>query len=466
MTSADRTFTVSGLAASLRQSLEVSFPSGVWVAGEINGISRARSGHVYFDLIERAETAETTAAGTPPLAMLSVVLFRSDKERVNQAIKRHGNTIRMDNGVTVRISGMLDFFAPRGQLQLRMTAIDPAYTLGSIAAQREALLHDLADKGLLHRNADTAVAAVPLRVGLVTSLGSAAHSDILRVWAASGYAFEVFEVDTPVQGPEAPQSIASAIGAVSAQVDVVVLARGGGSRTDLVAFDHELVAHAIVGCRCPVFTGIGHETDRSVADATAHTACSTPTAAAEAITELLDDWLVKLCDLGKSIAESGRSCLHSAEHRCDNIAAAAALAAQTAGGRAEFRLERAAERAVRQSKSAAQRAEGRLEDTARRLVAAGPRIERQEADRLTAAATRLAATGRHEIRHAQRHLEAVNTRVRALDPMLILRRGWSLTRRSDGTLIRSASEVAVGDSIVTHLADGTIASTIQPDEQL
>ncbi|MCY4068635.1 MAG: exodeoxyribonuclease VII large subunit [Acidimicrobiaceae bacterium] len=453
---------MSELAATLRQSLDEAFPSGVWVAGEINGISRARSGHVYFDLLERPASP---AAGKAPLASLSVTLFRSDKERVNQAIKRHGNAIRMDDGVTVRIGGMLDFYAQRGQLQLRMTAIDPAHTLGSIAAQREALLRDLAAAGLLRRNADAVLAAAPLRVGLVTSLGSAAHSDVLRVWAGSGYAFEVLEADTPVQGPEAPESIAAAIAAVSDRVDVVVLARGGGSRSDLAAFDHPLVAHAVAGCRRPVFTGIGHETDRSAADETAHTSCSTPTAAAEAVTQRVEEWLLRLDAAGKSIIARGRQSLLGAQHRCDSIAAAAALAARTASGGAERRLTAVVQRAVSQSKASALRAEDRLEGAARRLLAAQPRIERQAVVRLDTASARLATTCRHEIRHARRRLDAIAQRMRSLDPEVILRRGWSLTRRDDGTLLRSVSEVGSGDSIVTHLADGTITSTIESDEQ-
>ncbi|MYH43785.1 MAG: exodeoxyribonuclease VII large subunit, partial [Acidimicrobiaceae bacterium] len=259
--SADQTLTVGELAQMLRWTLDEAFGSGVWVAGEIDSITRARSGHVYFDLVERSERAEP---GAPPVASVSVVLFRDDKDRVNTVIKRHGNAIRMDDGVSVRIQGMLDFYAPRGQLQLRMIAIDPAHTLGALAAEREALLKALAAEGILSRNAGVALAPVPLRVGLVTSAGSAAHADMLKVFATSGFAFKVFEIDTRVQGPDAPAEIAAAIGAAAgATVDVVVLARGGGSRTDLVAFDHELVARAIAMCERPVFTGIGHEIDRS-----------------------------------------------------------------------------------------------------------------------------------------------------------------------------------------------------------
>ena len=457
--SADQTLTVGELAQVLRWTLDEAFGSGVWVSGEIDSITRPRSGHVYFDLVERPQRAEP---GAPPIASVSVVLFRDDKERVNATIKGHGNTIRMANGVKVRVQGMLDFYPRRGQLQLRMIAIDPAHTLGALAADREALLKALATEQILRRNAGVALAPVPLRVGLVTSVDSAAHADMLKVFSTSGFAFQVFEIDTPVQGADAPAEIAAAIGAVAgAGVDVVVLARGGGSRTDLVAFDHELVARAVAMCERPVFTGIGHETDRSVADETAHTACSTPTAAARAVVQRVEDWLEELDTTGRSIAVRGRRALAAAEHRTET-------------GDRRRRPGARPPRSGRSGRSSTWPPSGsrttdgplRHEPVAGwpqsryRLTQAGPAAERRASSRLDRASARLSVAGRHEIRHAQRHLEAVATRVRALDPALILRRGWSMTRRDDGMLLRSVQEVSPGDSIITHLSDGTLDSTI------
>ena len=456
---ADQTLTVGELAQVLRWALDEAFPSGVWVSGEIDSLRRARSGHVYFDLVERSERVEP---GAPPQASVSVVLFRDDKERVNATIKRHGNAIRMADGLRVRIQGMLDFYPRRGQLQLRMIAIDPTHTLGALEADREALLRVLAAEGTLRRNAATTLAPVPLQVGLVTAVDSAAHADMLKVFATSGLAFRVFEIDTPVQGADAPPQIAASIRAVAAAgADVVVLARGGGSRTDLVAFDHELVARAIAACERPVFTGIGHETDRSVADDTAHTACSTPTAAARAVVQRVEDWLEELDGTGRSIAVRGRRALAAAEHRTNQVTATTSRGAAAAVGRSGRRLDVAAQRVVHNGRSATARAGRRVAAVSHRLAQAGPTIERRAGRRLDRASVRLGVAGRHEIRHAQRHLDAVATRVRTLDPALILGRGWSLTRREDGTLVRSIRDVSPGDGIVTHLADGSVESTIR-----
>ena len=457
--SADQTLTVGELAQVLRWTLDEAFGSGVWVAGEIDSITRARSGHVYFELVERAERA---APGAPPVASLNVVLFRDDKERVNATIKRHGNAIRMEDGVSVRIQGMLDFYPQRGQLQLRMIAIDPAHTLGALAADRDALLRALAAEGTLRRNADVALEPVPLRVGIVTSLDSAAHADMLRVLAGSGFAFQVVEIHTPVQGVDAPAAIAAAVrAAVDAASDVVVLARGGGSRTDLVAFDHELVARAIAMCERPVFTGIGHETDRSVADETAHTACSTPTAAARAVVQRVEGWLEQLHTTGRRIEVCGRRALAAAESRTGSTADDVAQQARAASRRADRSLDAAARRLARTGRAATALAGRRVAAVTHRLSVAGPAAERRASSRLDRASARLSVAGRHEIRHAQRQLDAIATRVRALDPALILRRGWSLTRRDDGALVRSVRDVSPGDGIVTHLSDGTLDSTIR-----
>ncbi|MYL05082.1 MAG: exodeoxyribonuclease VII large subunit [Acidimicrobiaceae bacterium] len=456
--SADQTLTVGELAQVLSWTLDETFPSGVWVSGEIDSITRARSGHVYFDLVERSEHAKP---GAPPVASVSVVLFRDDKERVNTVIKQHGDAIRMVDRVSVRIQGMPDFYAPRGQLQLRMISIDPAHTLGALAAEREALLKALAAEGILSRNAGVALAPVPLRVGLVTSAGSAAHADMLKVFATSGFAFQVFEIDTRVQGADAPAEIAAAIGTVAdADVDVVVLARGGGSRTDLVAFDHELVARAIAMCERPVFTGIGHETDRSVADETAHTACSTPTAAARAVVQQVEGWLEQLDTTARRIEVCSRRALAAADSRAGNAADDVAQQARAASRRAGRSLDAAGRRLTQTGRAATGRAGRRVAAVSYRLAQAGPAAERRASSRLDRASARLSVAGRHEIRHAQRHLDAIATRVRALDPALILGRGWSLTRRDDGTLLRSVQEVTPGDSIITHLSDGTLDSTI------
>ena len=472
------TLTVGELAQCLRQTLDFAFPTGVWVTGEIDNLNRARSGHVYFNLVER--TADQP--GAAPAAVVSVVLFNDDRQRVNNMIKRYGNVMRMADGVQVRIQAMVDFYAPRGQLQLRMTSIDPAHTLGAIAAHRAAVLAKLTDEGLLRRNAGLPMVPVPLRVGVVTSLGSAAHADMLKVFTASGFAFEVTEVDTAVQGAEAPAAIAAAIAEAARRTDVVVLARGGGSTTDLSTFDHEAVARAIAGCERPVLTGIGHETDHSAADEVAHTPCSTPTAAARAVVQRVEDWLARLDDTAQAIETRSHRNLAAAAHRTDKAASDLTRAARAATGRADINLTGAARRLTRAGHSATELAESslasatqrltrsgraavklsdrRLAVRGRRMAQAGRNADRRARSHLDQASARFALACRFDLRNAASHIDALESRVRSLDPASVLRRGWSLTRRADGTLVRSVEDVEPGDRITTHLADGELASSI------
>ena len=270
------TWRVGELGAHLERLLAGAFPGDVWVEGQIRDLSRPASGHVFFQL------AEPTPHGQPPTAAVPVVLRRPEKAFVNNLLKRSGGAVRMDDGIEVRIKARVRWYRPRGVLQLQMLSIDPAFTLGRLAADRERTLAALREDGLLDANGRRPFPAVPLRVGVVTSLGSAAHADFLAELRTSGLGFTVYEADARTQGVDCEPSVVAALAAVSRlDVDVVALVRGGGARTDLTGFDSSVIARAIAAMPVPVLTGIGHEIDRSIADEVAHTAFKTPTAVAD-----------------------------------------------------------------------------------------------------------------------------------------------------------------------------------------
>ena len=221
------------------------FPDDIWVEGEISTLKRARSGHVYFDLIEPAKPGEVATAKIP------VVLFSQTKQIVNNQLKRQ-NVGRLVDGMAVRVRAAVDFYEVQGQLQLRMTGIDPRYILASMVAEREALLARLLSEGVTERNKSTTVPLVPLRIGLVTSRGSAAEADFVEELRSSGFGFQVQACDARVQGDLAPLALVAGIQSVCRHdVDVVVLIRGGGSRGDLAVFDNEQLARCIA---CLLYT--------------------------------------------------------------------------------------------------------------------------------------------------------------------------------------------------------------------
>jgi exodeoxyribonuclease VII large subunit len=450
------TFSVGELSDAIGNALRASFRDEVWVRGEIHDLSRPASGHVYLTLVEdRPEGGK---------ASLSVMLSASNKVAVNRALTRAGGSVRMVDGTEVRIRGRLDWYGPRGQLQLRMTAIDPAYTLGQLELARAELLARLDAEGLLGRNAALAMPLVPLRIGLVTSRGSAAEADFLDELTRSGLAFHVIAVDVRVQGVGAPRNIASGIASAAARAcSVIAVVRGGGARTDLACFDDERVARAIALAPVPVLTGIGHETDRSVADDLAHTVAKTPTAAAQLLVERVGEYLGRVEELWSVVARAGQRELAAHDDAVRAHAHRANRSVRAALTGAGSRLDAHAVRARRAGAVATSRAEQRLERDVGRLTASA-RVKVRDADSVLATAgRRLALRAPRAVGEAERELATVDARVRALDPERALARGWSITRTAQGRVVRSAADVSPGDALVTQLGTGEVRSTVDGD---
>lgn len=400
------TWSVVELSQAVGLAVGRAFPDEVWVSGEIANLQRPPSGHVYFDLVGEG-------------ARLRVTLWAADRRVVNGILRRAGGAVRMADGTEVRLRARVTWWPDGGQLSLRMLAIDTAYTLGQLEADRQRLLLVLEAEGLLARQRALALATVPLRVGLVTSVGSAAAADFLHTLEASGHGWQVVVADVRVQGPAAESSVLAAfeaMAAVAPALDVVCLVRGGGARTDLAAFDREAVARAISLCPVPVLTGIGHEVDTTVADLVAHQRLKTPSACAAFLVE-------RVAAFGELLAR-----------RSDDVAAAAAAVVERAGAR----LQRASARAG---------------------AAARHHLRAQEA-RLGANGQRLARLPHQVLDRAQRTLDTVDARARALDPSRLLARGWSITRDGTGRLVHEPGAVAPGSTLVTTVAGGELRSTV------
>ncbi len=427
------TLTVGELAARIARLTASAFPGDLWVEGQIRNLSRSANGHAYFNL------AEPTAAGDTPRAQVSVTLLAPERKHVNDQLKRAGGAVRMDDGIEVRIRGRLRWYAPRGTLQLKMHGIDPAFTIGRLQADRDRILALLAAEGLLDANRARLLPLVPLRLGLVTSRGSAAHADVLAELAASGIGFTVREVDARTQGGDCGPSVARALRRLAADgVDLVLLVRGGGARTDLAGFDTDLIARTIAGMPVPVFTGIGHEVDRSIADEVAHAAHKTPTAAAAAVVDLVRLFLDRVDDRWSAARRAAVAAAAVADSRLDRRATRVGRAGGRTLSRHHVRLDTAAGRSARGAERVLQRADDVL------------------ATHLLASATR---AGRG-LGRAERSLDGLAARVRAHDPELALARGWTITTTADGGAVRSLADLTPGTGLRTRFAGGIAHSTV------
>ncbi len=406
-----RVLTVAELGTLVRDGLAALFPGELWVEGQVSGLRIPRSGHAYFDLVEPSDEPGRQAGAT-----LSVALWRQARTTAERTLAEAGSPALCDD-LHLRIRARLDFYPPAGRLQLVMTGVDPTFTLGRLAAERDRLLRTLAAEGLLDRNASLHLPEPALRIGLVTSIGSAAHADFSDELARSGVAFTLLERDTGVQGEGAAEDVAAGLRTLASHgPDVIALVRGGGSAGDLSTFDAEVVARCIAGLPVPVFTGIGHEVDRSVADEVAHTSFKTPTACAAA--------------------------LAGAAHACRD------------------RVERIRSEIAGRVGSAVGAAEGALAATAERLAGASGLSLRRHVDLLAGEAARLSRSPVAVLSLHDERIGALDRRLRALDPARVLARGWSVTRTAEGRLVRSTGDVGQGEVITTLVSDGTVTSTV------
>ncbi|MEO5974258.1 MAG: exodeoxyribonuclease VII large subunit [Ilumatobacteraceae bacterium] len=400
------TLTVGQFIEIVNGVLRQSFGDGLWVQGEIEGFN-GRGKHVYFNLVER--TSDSKAA-------LSISIWQGNMARLRPLMAQH--RLELADGIKVRIFGTPDIYPQRGSFGFKVSNIDPRFTLGDLAGQRDEVIRVLKEQGLYDANRNLPVPLVPLRVGLITSVGSAAHADALHEFENSGFGFQVSVYDVRVQGDEAVPTVITALSKLGQRddLDVIMIVRGGGSRTDLLAFDTHEIAAAIAHCRLPVFTGIGHEIDISVADEVASKSFKTPTACAAAIGELVHKYVDSIEENWRGIAISSTTQLHNAERRLNERA-----------GQVKNRIVDALQRASTS------------------LSIANDRIRRRPFDVLVS---------------ASRYIDAASDRLRVLDPVNTMARGWSVTRTTGGQTVRSSTQILTGDKLVTSFADGSATSTV------
>jgi len=447
------TYTVADVTRMLMRVISRAFPDEIWVQGEIRDLNRAPSGHVYFSLID-PDSEET------PAPILPVTLFASDKFAVNRLLQRSGAG-RMDDGVAVRIRGQISHYSARGTVQLRMTWIDPDYTLGKLAAERERLIKSLEERGLLSKNREIPLPLVPLRIGLITSAGSAADADFTHELQSSGYAWNLTRCDARVQGAEAIPDVLRGLKRLeAAQIDVIAIVRGGGAQTDLAAFDSEEIALAIAQCPVPVMTGIGHEIDLSIADLVARSH-KTPTACAAALVGRVADFLARLDHLGVATQRVATGRLRAAAGTVGHATARLHRSALAAGSRAGRRLDSIEWQTARESRSRLRHQRDRVAVIQRQIHRAGSvgvdaavaSVDRT-ADAVGTAAIRIVETARD-------HLADLEHRTELLDPQRVLARGWSITRTGEGDLV--TAPVPPGTGLRTTVAGGEITSVVSEE---
>jgi exodeoxyribonuclease VII large subunit len=434
---------IGGLYDEIEGALAASFPRTrqLWVRGEIHSLSDHRSGHLYLDLCDPEEGGGGRGGGARRSAAptLQVKCWRTDWAPLRHRLAKEGVTLA--EGMVVELRGRLDVYRAKGEVSLILAEVDVTALLGHLAAQRARLLRTLEAEGLLRRNGLLAVPELPLRVGLIASPGTEGYRDFLGQLEGSGFAFEIAVAKVRVQGPDAPAGVARALRMLSRSgCDVIALVRGGGARGDLAAFDSELVARAVAGSDVPVWTGIGHTGNETVADVVANRVCITPTECGQALVQRVGAWWAS-----RVAAPAARLGQRVPSFLGDAVARdAAARRHLVAAARHQLRLH-----------------EDRLAGRAAGLGRAAPlRLETLEAG-VQARAARLAPLSVGHLERRDDRVDSWRRLLAAYDVERQLERGYTLTLDADGSLVRSAADVAPDAVIVTRFADGRVQSRVE-----
>jgi exodeoxyribonuclease VII large subunit len=392
---------VGELTRLVKEKVEGEFPN-VWVSGEVSNLRRPSSGHQYLKLKDSE-------------ACLSAVIYRGIGLRLK---------FDLHDGMEVIARGRLNVYVPHGEYQLLIEELQPK-GIGPLELAFRQLKEKLSVRGYFEPRRKKKLPRFPRRVVLVTSPTGAAVRDMLEILGRRWPAAEVWVCPVPVQGDGAAEKIAEALGRLNRLrgIDVLIVGRGGGSLEDLWAFNEECVAHAIFTSRIPVVSGVGHETDLTIADLVADVRALTPSEAAERVVPNRAEVLEWLRGTGAQLRTLLTQKLERTKQRLEDLAR-----------RRYFRLPLE-----------------RVRDEERRLDDYAGRLERGLRQRLVL---------------ARQRVEAGAARLETLSPLNVLARGYSLTRKeADGAVLRSPDQVRPGDRLVTTVEHGRVVSRVEPPTQ-
>jgi exodeoxyribonuclease VII large subunit len=428
-------WTVGRLNREVKAVLAAAFPQAIWLVGEISGFNRNRhKKHVGFTLIEREATGEQAY-------QVQAILFDGARQEIERRLADAGNPFTLEDEVEVRVRVRVDLYDAWGAYRVQIEELDLAFTLGEAARRREEIVRKLGAEGLLERNARLPLPELPLRIGLITSLGSDAYHDVMRTLGESGFAFQVTAHGARVQGRATESSVLNALDWFRARqvyFDAILICRGGGSRTDLAWFDTEALGRAVALFPIPVVSGIGHEQDVSVLDHVARRA-KTPTAAAAILVDAVRASWNRVEELTGSIFEEARALL-DAEKR------------ERADG--AHRLARAATRRIETSRALLRASARQLGQGARRDLAAAKQRAADAAQGLGPRVARALALEDERVGLRSRRLHL-------LDPRRVIERGYAILRGADGRVVVAASQAQAGARVTAELRTGRLGLVVE-----
>lgn len=436
-----RVLRVAELTRSIKQLLESNVPL-LWVRGEISNFVNAASGHWYFSLKDEQ-------------AQVRCVMFRHKNQSLD---------INIGNGTQVEVLALATLYEARGDFQLTVEQMRPA-GLGLLYEQFAQLKQKLEREGLFAVERKRSLPAFPKRIGIVTSPQAAALRDVLTTLKLRLPGVPVVLYPAPVQGVGSAQKIAQAIQTANqrAECEVLVVCRGGGSIEDLWAFNEEIVARAIFASAIPVVSGVGHETDFTIADFVADERAPTPTAAAQRVVPDRHALLRGLADSAQHLQRAQRNRLQNAMQAVDYLQRSLVHPAQQLQ-RQTLQLEQLRQRLQRSYAQRLQQQQWRCQSVSQRLQGAGSDFVRLRG-RQTHLAERLFKTMRTVQMQRAVRLENSAHQLALLDPRQVLARGYSLVQDGSGSMVTDARQLSIGSELRITFANGWARTEVRESSE-
>ena len=440
-----RAFTVAELTARIRDLFFRNF-TDIWVTGEISNCHEAQSGHIYCTLKDDR-------------AQIRCVCFKNNLRTMK---------FRPEDGLHVTVRGSISVYEQRGEYQIYIENIEPV-GLGALQLAFEQLKRRLEAEGLFAADRKKPLPVLPSRIGLVTSPRGAAVRDVVRILRRRFHNVHLTLYPVRVQGDGASTEIVRALQFFNRQqmVDVLILARGGGSLEDLWAFNEEDVARAIAASQIPIISGVGHETDFTIADFVADVRASTPSAAAELVVQTRREFDKHIAELRGALAEQMRYRILVLSRRVHEL-----------GGRRGFRrpldlLRQQRQRADELTARLAHGLRGSIQLSRRRFTSAHMRIASFDFRmkiaalrlRLEKRTTDLAARSERLLRAKRERLDRLRLQLEERSPLRVLERGYAIATDASGSVLRDATQVALGDAVNVQLYRGKLVTEVRKKEE-
>ena len=437
-----RVWVVRDLVAAVRTQLEREY-TDVWVEGEISNFrAQAASGHLYFTLKDQD-------------CQIRVVMFRSQARLLR---------FKPENGMQIMLRGRVTVYEKGGELQLSAEYLEPKGA-GALQIAFEQLKAKLQAEGLFEASRKKPIPLLPRRIGVVTSPQAAALRDILNILRRRHHSANVLIFPAQVQGEFAAKEVITALKFFNRarSVDVVIVARGGGSAEDLAAFNDEALARTVVASEIPVISAVGHETDFTIIDFVADLRAPTPSAAAELVIRSRQDLEEQAAGLQERLARAIRYRLLMARQVLTEATQQGAFARMMDGINQRqqrlddltFRIEKSERRLIEQHRRRWERASSAVRHYDARRVLAG--IKRD----LTSHTATLGAAMKTVLLRNRSRLDQIEHELKALSPVAILERGYALVFDSSGNLLKDSSQVNAGDQISAKLARGEVSARVE-----